>query len=97
MPATSDGGKQAMSPATVWMVPPGGAGAVNQPIQYWAFQPNPDHANFAGASSYNVGQNPGVHEASAADHAASTGGGGGGGGGEDDEYEGMTDSSSDEE
>ncbi|BAT09015.1 transcription factor PCF2 [Oryza sativa Japonica Group] len=94
MPATSDGGKQAMSPATVWMVPPGGAGAVNQPIQYWAFQPNPDHANFAGASSYNVGQNPGVHEASAADHAASTGGGGGG---EDDEYEGMTDSSSDEE
>lgn len=83
-----------MSPATVWMVPPGGAGAVNQPIQYWAFQPNPDHANFAGASSYNVGQNPGVHEASAADHAASTGGGGGG---EDDEYEGMTDSSSDEE
>uniref|UniRef100_A0A0E0ETY5 TCP domain-containing protein n=1 Tax=Oryza meridionalis TaxID=40149 RepID=A0A0E0ETY5_9ORYZ len=93
MPASSDGGKQAMSPATVWMVPPSGAGAVNQPIQYWAFQPNPDHANFAGASNYSVGQNPGVQEASASDQAASTGGGGG----EDDEYEGTTDSSSDEE
>uniref|UniRef100_A0A0E0M3J2 TCP domain-containing protein n=1 Tax=Oryza punctata TaxID=4537 RepID=A0A0E0M3J2_ORYPU len=100
IPAASDGGKQVMSPATVWMVPPGGAGAVNQPMQYWSFQPNPDHANFTGSSNsqhqpfYNVGQNPGDQEASAADQAAAAGGGGGG---EEDEYEGMTDSSSEEE
>lgn len=42
MPAASDGGKQVMSPVTVWMLPPGGAGVVNQPMQYLAFQPNRD-------------------------------------------------------
>ncbi|KAF0898459.1 hypothetical protein E2562_007294 [Oryza meyeriana var. granulata] len=108
MPAATDVGKQVMSPATVWMVPPGGAGTVNQPMHYWAFQTNPpDHINVAGAQHidgsnfqhqpfYNV-----VQPVAGGDSQGQHPGGHkvsavGQPAGEEDDYEGVTDSSSGE-
>uniref|UniRef100_A0A0D9XFT0 TCP domain-containing protein n=1 Tax=Leersia perrieri TaxID=77586 RepID=A0A0D9XFT0_9ORYZ len=105
MPPGHSNGKQVMSPATVWMVPPGagaGAAAISQPMHYWAFQTNHHDpaANFAGGSNFqhqtfhnavagggeeSQSQHHGGHKVNADEPA-----------GEENEYEGMTDSSSDE-
>ncbi|KAL5200802.1 hypothetical protein ABZP36_035156 [Zizania latifolia] len=103
MPATGDG-KQVMTPSTVWMVPqpPAAAGTPNQPMHYWAFQTNftgaqpIDASNFQHQPFYNAEQpvaggesqrrHPGGHKVNAL-HQPN---------GEDGDYEGVTDSSSEE-
>ncbi|KAG8057458.1 hypothetical protein GUJ93_ZPchr0002g26048 [Zizania palustris] len=103
MQGTGDG-KQAMTPSTVWMVhqPTAAAGTPNQPMHYWAFQTNftsaqpIDASNFQHQPFYNAEQavtggesqrqHPGGHEVNAL-HQPN---------GENGDYEGVTDSSSEE-